>query len=57
MKDPNLTSLESHIPITVRQLEAIIRLSEALAKMSLSSQVKDDHVDEAHRLFQVNIRY
>lgn len=27
------------IPITVRQLEAIIRLSESLAKMKLSSEV------------------
>lgn len=27
------------IPITVRQLEAIIRLSEALSKMKLSSEV------------------
>lgn len=50
----NLTPLESHIPITVRQLEAIIRLSEALAKMSLSNTVNEDHVNEAHRLFQVH---
>jgi len=38
----------------VRQLEAIIRLSEARAKLSLSSQVTIEHVDEAHRLFQVS---
>jgi len=42
------------IPITVRQLEAIIRLSEAIAKMSLSSVVTDVHVKEAHRLFQIS---
>lgn len=30
------------IPITVRQLEAIIRLSEALAKMKLSTEVTKD---------------
>jgi len=46
-------TLESHIPITVRQLEAIIRLSEALAKMTLSNTVHVEHVREAHRLFQV----
>lgn len=46
--------LESHIPITVRQLEAIIRLSEARAKLTLSSTVTLDHVEEAHRLFQVS---
>lgn len=42
---------KSHIPITVRQLEAIIRLSEALAKMQLSELVSERHVKEAHRLF------
>ena len=42
------------IPITVRQLEAIIRLSEAIAKMSLSPIVKKNHVMEAHRLFQMS---
>ena len=42
------------IPVTVRQLEAIIRLSEAIAKMSLSSTVTKNNVIEAHRLFQVS---
>ena len=37
-----------------RQLEAIIRISEALAKMSLSPFATDLHVDEALRLFQVS---
>ena len=37
-----------------RQLEAIIRISEALAKMSLSPFALDTHVDEALRLFQVS---
>lgn len=46
-------SKKSHIPITVRQLEAIIRLSESLAKMKLSNEVKEVHVNEAHRLFAV----
>lgn len=41
-------------PITVRQLEAIIRLSESLAKMSLSTIVTTAHVEEAHRLFEVS---
>jgi DNA replication licensing factor MCM5 len=41
-------------PITVRQLEAIIRLSESLAKMSLSAIVTTAHVEEAHRLFEVS---
>jgi DNA replication licensing factor MCM5 len=42
------------IPLTVRQLEAIIRLSESLAKMELQPFAMDKHVDEALRLFQVS---
>ncbi|GAA5913817.1 MCM DNA helicase complex subunit MCM5 [Sporobolomyces salmoneus] len=42
----------SSIPITVRQLEAIIRISESLAKIELRTEVLDQHVDEAIRLFK-----
>ncbi|KAF5356287.1 hypothetical protein D9756_004192 [Leucocoprinus leucothites] len=42
----------SSIPITVRQLEAIIRISESLAKLTLSPTVKNHHVEEAIRLFK-----
>ncbi|PWN50590.1 putative CDC46-cell division control protein [Violaceomyces palustris] len=42
----------SSIPITVRQLEAIIRMSESLAKVTLSPTVREEHVDEAIRLFR-----
>ncbi|CAO1628057.1 unnamed protein product [Sympodiomycopsis kandeliae] len=42
----------SSIPITIRQLEAIIRTSESLAKMTLSSTVSESNVDEAMRLFK-----
>lgn len=48
------SSKKKSIPVTVRQLEAIIRLSESIAKMSLSNIVLDSHVIEAHRLFQVS---
>ncbi|KAH8649648.1 MCM2/3/5 family-domain-containing protein [Tricladium varicosporioides] len=41
----------SSIPITVRQLEAIIRITESLAKLSLSPIATESHVDEAIRLF------
>jgi len=34
------------------QLEAIIRISESLAKLTLSSTVKNHHVEEAIRLFK-----
>lgn len=42
------------IPITVRQLEAVIRISEALAKMQLQPFATEIHVNEALRLFQVS---
>jgi DNA replication licensing factor MCM5 len=42
------------IPITIRQLEAIIRMSEALAKMELQPFALERHVDEAIRLFRVS---
>merc|ERR1719492_205629 len=42
------------IPITVRQLEAIVRISESLAKMELKPFATDAHVDEVLRLFQVS---
>ncbi|KAL8852013.1 MAG: hypothetical protein Q9221_003118 [Calogaya cf. arnoldii] len=41
----------SSIPITIRQLEAITRISESLAKLTLTSLVTESHVDEAIRLF------
>lgn len=34
------------------QLEAIVRISESLAKLTLSPQVLEQHVDEAIRLFK-----
>lgn len=37
-----------------RQLEAIIRISESLAKMQLQPFVTESHVNEALRLFQVS---
>ena len=41
------------IPITVRQLEAVVRISESLAKMALQPFVTDANVEEALRIFQV----
>jgi len=42
------------IPITVRQLEAIVRIAEARARMELKDEATTDHVSEAIRLFQVS---
>jgi len=48
------TGKKTSIPITVRQLEAIIRISESLAKMRLAPFATEADVDEALRLFQVS---
>lgn len=50
----NNTNVKSAIPITVRQLEAIIRLSESLAKITLSPVATAEHVNEAFRLFKIS---
>ncbi|CAN6699887.1 unnamed protein product [Malus baccata var. baccata] len=47
----NETGEAAAVPITVRQLEAIVRLSEALAKMQLRHEATEEHVREAIRLF------
>jgi len=44
----------SAIPLTVRQLESLIRIAESLAKMQLSEEANEDHVKEAVRLFKVS---
>lgn len=45
---------QSAIPITVRQLEALVRISESLAKIRLDSEVRSEDVNEALRLFRVS---
>ena len=52
MHDAELNAnARSSIPITIRQLEAITRITESLAKLSLSPIATEGHVDEAIRLF------
>lgn len=41
--------------ITVRQLESMIRLSEAMARMHCSDEVQPKHVKEAYRLLNKSI--
>lgn len=43
---------KSSIPITIRQLEAVVRMSESLAKMELLPFAVERHVEEAIRLFK-----
>jgi len=49
-----MRSERASIPITVRQLEAIVRISESLAKMELCEDVHIGHVEEALRMFTVS---
>ena len=53
-KKQRISQKTTGIPITVRQLEAIIRISESIAKMNLQSVVTPQHVQEAHRLFKIS---
>lgn len=53
-KEQQISKKTNGIPITVRQLEAIIRLSESIAKMHLCTNVEPQHVEEAHRLFRIS---
>jgi len=54
MKKEKQSGRDSGIPITVRQLEAITRISESLAKMELRDEADISHVEEALRLFTVS---
>ncbi|XP_024528637.1 DNA replication licensing factor MCM5 [Selaginella moellendorffii] len=54
MREQSQTGESTPIPITVRQLEAIVRISEAIAKMQLSQEATEEHVTEAIRLFYVS---
>ena len=45
---------QTAIPITVRQLEALIRISESLSKMRLEDEVQAQDIAEALRLFKVS---
>lgn len=49
-----MKSEKATIPITVRQLEAIVRIAESLAKMELKQDADVSHVEEALRLFTVS---
>lgn len=47
-------NVRSSVPITVRQLEALVRITESLAKLELNPVANERHVDEAIRLFNAS---
>ncbi|KAK6644349.1 MCM DNA helicase complex subunit mcm6 [Polyplax serrata] len=51
----NFASGKTSFRVTVRQLESMIRLAEAMAKMECSDEVNEKHVHEAYRLLNKSI--
>ena len=48
--------MSAPIPITLRQFEALIRLSEASAKIQLSDMVRKEDAERAIRLMKFSLR-
>jgi MCM AAA-lid domain len=42
------------VPMTVRQLEAMVRISESLARMQLSTSASEEHAQQAIDLFSAS---
>lgn len=55
LRNRDLADNKSSYRITIRQLESMIRLAEARARIDLSSEVTVQHVNEAARLIQMSI--
>lgn len=48
------TNVRSSVPVTVRQLEAMVRIAESIAKLHLQPVATEEHVREAIRLFDAS---
>jgi DNA replication licensing factor MCM6 len=56
MRQQEKSSYRRAYRVTVRQLESLIRLSEGLARVYWSDEVRGEHVDEAYALLRGSIR-
>ena len=56
MRQNEKSSYRRAYRVTVRQLESLIRLSEALARVYWSDEVRGEHVDEAYALLRGSIK-
>ena len=54
MREARKNGQKATVPITVRQLEALARISESLARMELANEVTESHAEEAIRLFTLS---
>jgi DNA replication licensing factor MCM5 len=54
MREERRGGRKATVPLTVRQLEALARIAEALARMELSDTVSEGHAEEAIRLFTLS---
>ena len=55
LRQNDVTKKNQSYRITIRQLESIIWLSEALAKLHADDEIRDEYVDEAVRLLSKSI--
>jgi DNA replication licensing factor MCM6 len=56
MRQQEKSSYRRAYRVTVRQLESLIRLSEALARVYWSDEVRGEHVEEAYALLRGSIK-
>ena len=56
MRQNEKSSYRRAYRVTVRQLESLVRLSEALARVYWSDEVRAEHVEEAYALLKGSIR-
>eukprot|EP00371_Babesia_bovis_P003511 XP_001612158.1 MCM2/3/5 family protein [Babesia bovis T2Bo] len=55
LRNGDAQSAKRSLRITVRQLESLVRLSEAIARLKFSDFVDESHVDEAYNIFKSSL--
>ncbi|KAK1443932.1 mini-chromosome maintenance protein [Babesia gibsoni] len=55
LRNGDAQSSKRSLRMTVRQLESLVRLSEAVARLKFSDFVEENHVDEAYNIFKSSL--
>ncbi|GFE55093.1 DNA replication licensing factor [Babesia ovis] len=55
LRNGDAQSAKRSLRITVRQLESLVRLSEAVARLKFSDFVEESHVEEAYNIFKSSL--